>query len=173
MVGLDLDPQASLAEWSTARASAGTAPVVPVTATRLVDWRTAAATTVRDLMILDCPPGVDAPAGMGALVDLAAASDLTLMPAPPRGLDLKAAARLGATLGAVFVLNKVERGPNAEAARSYLGQLGEVCPVAIPRRVDLITEMGGGGAVLDRSRLGGAAEMLALWRWAASRLELA
>jgi chromosome partitioning protein len=162
--GLDLDGQGTFARWASKRAADGRRPIATVVAGMLGAWREAIPEA--QLAVVDTPPGM-----AGAEVhDLAAAADLVLIPVPPHEMALEAVGELGMVLRATFVLNMVDRSPEVTAARRHLARLSDLCPVEIPERVDVRRETGAGGSVVERPRAAGAAEMAALWRWAAGQL---
>ena len=169
---LDLDAQGSLARWATKRAAAALEPPLRVVTAAPRGWR--GALPAATLVVVDTPPGLEGDAALDGLEALATAAALTLIPTPPSEMALEAVGELGAVLGATFVLNMVDqRSPLLADVRAHLRRLANLCPVEIPRQVDIERETGSGGTVLDRPRLGGAQEMTALWDYVADRLGLA
>ena len=129
---LDLDPQASAAEWSDARADA-LPPVRSIQPTRLERTLGEAREIGTALVLLDTAPHTEATA-----LAAARASDLILVPCQPRIMDLRAMRRTADLVRMVgtpawVVLNGVpHRGTVAGEAEETIAQdIG--LPVAPPR----------------------------------------
>ena len=178
-VGMDLDAgQRTLVKWGAKRAAAGQEPAAHVIAGRLTAWRD----TLTDcgsatLVVADTPPGMDDAERIAAVRGLAVTSALVLIPALPQELTLEAIGELAAVLHGkvrvptLLVLNQVETPRHdLEEARQYLRGLADLCPVEIPRRVDIQREAGAGSSVIETTNLGGSEAMRSLWRFVADRL---
>jgi chromosome partitioning protein len=178
-VGIDLDAgQRTLVKWGAKRAAAGQEPAARVIAGRLTAWRD----TLTDcgsatLVVVDTPPGMDDAERIAAVRGLAVTSALVLIPALPQELTLEAIGELAAVLHGkvrvptLLVLNQVETPRHdLEEARQYLRRLAELCPVEIPRRVDIQREAGAGSSIIEAASLGGGEAMRSLWRFVADRL---
>jgi chromosome partitioning protein len=177
-VGLDLDPQGSLATWAGDRASRGREPAVAVLPGRLTGWRDTVTMLTARLAILDLAPGLDEEREALALQDLARVARLTLIPALAEGPSVRKLADVGAALrraGAqvAFVMNKTIAGRAILAdARAYLGRRGELLPVEIPQRDAVHRAMDQGFAVVENPAFGGCQEYRELWRLVSVRLGL-
>jgi chromosome partitioning protein len=139
-VVVDLDPQASSLQWS----SAGAAPF-PATVKQIVGkWD---ATQLRQTykayrhVVLDCPPSLDSPASLAAL----RACDLALIPVLPSPVDLWASLRLpqeilearkaNPALKACLVLNQIEpKSALSAAMHDALAEFGLPVLTAVVRR---------------------------------------
>ena len=178
VVGLDLDPQASLGTWAADRAKLGREPDVQVTAGLLREWRKAVATMPGRLTILDLAPGLDGQRDADALYELARVARLVLIPALPEGPSVRKLADVGLELrraGAdvVFVLNKVIAGRTiVDDARAYLGDRSELAPIEIPMRDSIHRAMDSGLAVVEDEDFGGCTQYRELWQFVDARLGL-
>lgn len=117
---IDADPQGSAAQW----AAPGKLPIpvehMPVTADTLTPWVQKVRKLSADLLVLDCPPHLDA--ALGAAISLA---DAVLLPCGPSGLDMLA---MGEVLGVVRAVRQRRQGaPKA---------------LIVPNRVDRRTSEG-------------------------------
>lgn len=117
---IDADPQGSAAQW----AAPGKLPIpvehMPVTADTLTPWVQKVRKLSADLLVLDCPPHLDA--ALGAAISL---SDAVLLPCGPSGLDMLA---MGEVLGVVRAVRQRRQGaPKA---------------LIVPNRVDRRTSEG-------------------------------
>jgi chromosome partitioning protein len=175
VIGLDLDPQASLARWGERRETAN-APnkvmVEPLERDRLprlsaiLDGLAGAGFT---LAIFDT-----AGADNAAIRLVTEAADLCLLPARPARLDVEATA---ATFRAVFlakrkaafVLNQCPptyRSSRAGDAAKGLTALGVLAEPMLSARMDYQDAIAAGLGVTEYAREGRAAqEVEALWRW--------
>jgi chromosome partitioning protein len=169
---VDLDPQGSSASWWQAR-SAPTPELEQTTPDKLEGLLVSAAKAGVDLAIIDTRPSVEADA-----VQVAALSDLVVIPSRPAILDLRAIlATIDMVKGrrrAVIVLNActATRGGVGEAsstveARAALKAFGvPVAPVTIVQRAAMAHALVGGQAVTEAEPDGKAAkEIRALWRF--------
>lgn len=135
---VDLDPQATAANWGDRRAN-GTPVVVAAQASRLDAVLEAAEKQGADVVLVDTAPRAEQ-----AALTAAAAADLALLPCRPAIYDLET---IGTTVDLVraaggnapvaAVLNGVPaRGPKEEQARDVLAGLGvDACPGAFGNRV--------------------------------------
>lgn len=117
---IDADPQGSAAQW----AAPGKLPIpvehMPVTAETLTPWVQKVRKISTDILVLDCPPHLDA--ALGAAISLA---DVVLLPCGPSGLDMLA---MGEVLGVVRAVRQRRHGvPKA---------------LVVPNRVDRRTSEG-------------------------------
>ena len=133
---LDLDPQASAANWGDRRGAA--TPIVRAApASRLRQELEVIHKARGEVVVLDTAPRSDA-----VIISAAKAADLVVIPCRPSILDLEA---LAGTLELVqttrvpilTVLNAVVHGvPDSDQTEVAIEQLGaEICPVRISRRV--------------------------------------
>src|SRR5919112_4262800 len=137
VVVLDLDPQASAAEWHDAR-SAEMPHVESIQPARLAKVVEHAREIATGVLILDTAPHAEATA-----IDAARCADLVLVPCQPSIMDLRAMRKTVELLKLVQVpafaiLNSVQpHGTVAdEAAEMIEGSLGlAVCPVRLGDRV--------------------------------------
>ena len=170
---IDLDPQASAAEWGDHRTKSRPA-VAAVPAARLGDALAAARAIGSHLAVIDTAPHSEASA-----LAAARAADLALVPLRPGVLDLRA---LGATADicelahtppAVALNAAPPRGPLADQAAEAVAERGiEVIPHRIGARVAFQHSLTRGQGVLEHEPEGkAAAEIFALWGWARTRLE--
>jgi chromosome partitioning protein len=167
-VVIDLDPQASSAEWKDSRAS-DTPVVVPIPSTRLPQALQAAREGNADLVLIDTAPH----SGDVALA-AAEAADLVLIPCRAGILDLRA---IGTTARAVklagkmayVVLNAVPPcASNILAdARAAVAVHGlEVAPVALRQRAAYVHALTVGQTAQEYEPKGKADEDMAkLYRW--------
>lgn len=134
---VDLDPQASAAEWKDARTDARPY-VIAVPAARLRKTLDTARENEAEVVLLDTPPHSD-----GTALEAARASDLILVPCGPSIMDLRAMRKTADLLGHLgkstfAVLNETAaQGTVAdEAARAITAQFEmPVCPVRLGQRV--------------------------------------
>lgn len=179
-VGIDLDAQGSFLTWGQDRARRNRQPEARVIAARVSDWRDALARErTKELAIIDTPPGVDDDERLAAILELARASNLVLVPTLPHGASLRKLVDFGTALrdrfgaNTVFVLNQTIAGRSIVAdARELLCRRSVLCPVEIPQRDAILRAIDSGGAVVESLQTPGATSLLALWHFAASRLAL-
>ena len=136
VLGVDLDPQASLCKWGDRRKQE-TPAIMPMLASRLVPTLDSARTHGVEIAVIDT-------AGRARDEALAAVqvADLVLIPLQPTTEDLETFPatqdylRFAGTVAALAILVLVEpRGSQADQAETYLRDSGiAVCPVRIGRR---------------------------------------
>lgn len=118
---IDADPQGSASQW----AAPGKLPIpvehMPVTAETLAPWVQSVRKKKADVLVLDCPPHLDA--ALGAAISLA---DLAVMPCGPSGLDMLA---MGEVLGVVRAVRQRRTD-------------GKPAALVVPNRVDRRTSEG-------------------------------
>jgi chromosome partitioning protein len=165
---IDLDPQASAAEWKDSR-SAETPVIVPVPSTRLRQALEAARAGGAALTLIDT-----APHATDVALAAAEAADLILIPCRAGILDLRA---IGTTARAVklagkrafVVLNAMPpRAPNVLAdARAAVAVHGlEVAPITMQQRAAYAHALTAGQTAQEYEPTGKAAdEMSHLYRW--------
>ena len=136
MAILDLDPQASAANWADRR-EADTPVVRAAPASRLPQELKLVRQAAGEVVVLDTAPRSDA-----VIISAAKAADLVVIPCRPSILDLEALAgtlELVQTTGVpiLTVLNAVVHGvPDSDQTQVAIEQLGaEICPIRISRRV--------------------------------------
>jgi chromosome partitioning protein len=178
-VGIDLDPQGSLATWSSDRAKLGQEPAVAVLRARLASWRDAVAAVTARLAVLDLAPGLEGRRDATALQELAGVARLVLVPTLPEGPSVRKLAEVGVALrrtggDVVFVLSKVIANRSIlEDARAYLRARGELIPVEIPMRDTIHRATDRGLTVVEEPTFAGYREYRELWRFVNERLRLA
>jgi len=134
---IDLDPQASAAEWKDARESERPY-VIAVPSSRLKKTLEAARQNEAEVVILDTAPHSE-----GTALEAARASDLILVPCQPSIMDLRAMRKTADLImhlkkPTFAILNEVAaQGTVAdEAARAITAQFGmPVCPIRLVQRV--------------------------------------
>lgn len=168
---LDMDPQASAEAWYQDR-EAETPRLARVTASDLEAAIRNAKTAGFSLVVIDTP-GRDDPATASSI----RAADLCVVPCRPTPADMKATPPTAATIkrlnkAVAFVLTQTPvRGFRLHEARSGLGMLGMVAPVAIVSRTTHQDAYGAGLGVTEFEPEGKAAdEIRELWAWLDSRL---
>jgi chromosome partitioning protein len=173
VVVIDLDPQASAAEWKDSR-TAETPVVVSVPPTRLPQALQAARDGGAELVLIDTAPHSES-----AALAAAKAADLVLIPTRPGILDLRAigpTADLAKLAGkpAYIVLNAVPPGATrlVEDARAAAAVHGlEVAPVMIEQRAALSHSLTAGQTAQEYEPRGKAAEEISrLYNWLYTRL---
>jgi chromosome partitioning protein len=170
----DLDPQATLTIWSRRRP----VDMPPIPHYRLA-WDDADALlddselVEHAAVLIDTPPSIETqPAAFGKLL---AAADLVLVPCRPTFDDAESVAPFLKHLReegrrAVVVLNFVKPRVNVNAVKSYLLDVGEICPVEIADRTDYARAGAKGLGLLDIAGHVGADEMQAVWRFVKGRV---
>src|SRR3954452_16735787 len=134
---IDLDPQASAAEWKDSRAD-DRPYVIAVPPSRLAKTLEMARTNGAEVAILDTAPHSE-----GTALEAARASNLILVPCQPSIMDLRAMRKTADILNYLkkptyAVLNEVSaQGTVAdEAAKAITAQFGmPVCPIRLGQRV--------------------------------------
>jgi chromosome partitioning protein len=173
VVVIDLDPQASAAEWKDSR-TAETPVVVSVPPTRLPQAIQAARDGGAELVLIDTAPHSES-----AALAAAKAADLVLIPTRPGILDLRAigpTADLAKIAGkpAYIVLNAVPPGATrlVEDARAAAAVHGlDVAPVMIEQRAALSHSLTAGQTAQEYEPRGKAAEEISrLYNWLYTRL---
>ena len=173
---LDADPQATASTWSTWRQAAEPEVIdcasPPLLAKKLAMAEAAGA----ELVIIDTPPHADS---MSAAACRAA--DLVLIPCRPRGFDLAAVQTTADLVKAsgkpgfvVFTAGPI-RAPNLYAeAGDLIEQFGlKLAPVTMSERAAYHHATGAGRTAGETEPNGkAAAEVAALWTWAAERANL-
>lgn len=117
---IDADPQGSAAQWAAPGKLLLPVEHLPVTVDKLKPWVERVRRVDADVVILDCPPHLDA--ALGAAVGLA---DLAILPCGPSGLDMMA---MGEVLAVV------------RQARQH--RHGKPAVMIVPNRVDRRTAEG-------------------------------
>ena len=117
---IDADPQGSAAQWAAPGNLGLPVEHLPVTVDKLKPWVERVRRVPADLIILDCPPHLDA--ALGAAVGLA---DLAVLPCGPSGLDMMA-------MGEVLTVVRQARQHRA----------GKPVALIVPNRVDRRTAEG-------------------------------
>ncbi|WP_093221930.1 ParA family protein [Sphingomonas sp. NFR15] len=172
VVLIDLDPQASLADWWNDRAAPYPALARSTMARLAADLEGLRRQGFR-LAVIDAPSATSA--ATQSVVELA---ELIVIPTRPSPHDLRAVgatadlcARAGKPL--LFVVNGA--APDARITGETmlaLSRHGTVSPVVIHHRADFATAMIDGGTVTEHDADGrSAAEIEALWRFVSDRLE--
>ena len=164
---IDLDPQASSANWHDARGQE-TPVVVSAQPTRLNQVLEAANEAGASFVFID-----SAPHSESAALAAARAADLVLIPCRPAILDIRAISNtidlvnLAGTKAAV-VLNCVPpRGTLADEATEAVASYGiSIAPVRIGQRASFVHSVTSGQAVQEYEPKGKAAEEIAeLYKW--------
>jgi chromosome partitioning protein len=181
VIGLDLDPQASLARWGARREAAKlphkimVEPLERDRLTRLPAILDGLAGTGFTLAVFDT-----AGADNAAIRLVTEVADLCLLPARPARLDVDATA---ATFRAVFlakrkaafVLNQCPptyRGSRASEAAKNLTSLGVLAEPMLSARMDYQDAIAAGLGVTEYARESRAAqEIETLWRWVRAQLK--
>lgn len=117
---VDADPQGSAAQWAAPGNLRLPVKHLPVTVENLKPWVGQVRKLAAEILILDCPPHLDA--ALGAALGLA---DLALLPCGPSGLDMMA-------MGEVLAVVRQARAHRA----------GKPAALIIPNRVDRRTSEG-------------------------------
>lgn len=172
VVLVDIDPQASLADWWNER-EAELPAFAHTTVTRLASDLALLRSQGFRLAVIDTPPAITM-----AIQSVIQVSELVVVPTRPSPHDLRA---VGATVELceragkplVFVVNGAtpKARITAEAAMA-LSQHGTLAPVILHHRTDFAASMIDGRTVMEvdpQSR--SAAEIAALWSYLADRLE--
>ncbi|MCB1810646.1 MAG: ParA family protein [Candidatus Competibacteraceae bacterium] len=166
----DLDPHSqTVAEWAGEREQS-MPTVIRATADDIHALQHQAESENFDLLVLDCPPYLDAVAKAAT-----AAADFTLIPAQPRFADIRVLPRVIETISPPFavVLNACTPGLNALPSSKTLEVMALLqdhrIPVASPwitRREAFADALNGGQAVQEFDTHGkAAAEIHRLWDW--------
>ena len=164
---IDLDPQASAANWSDSREEA-TPSVISAQANRLPHCLEEVKKAGTRLVIIDTAPHSES-----AALAAARAADLVLIPCRPAILDLRAISntidlvKLAGTKAAVILNSVPPRGPLAnEAAEAVAGYGVPLVPVRITQRSAFIHSLTMGKSVQEFEPKGkGAHEIIRLYDW--------
>lgn len=172
VVLVDIDPQASLADWWDEREAE-----LPAFAQTTVTRLSADLALLRQqgfrLAVIDTPPAITM-----AIQSVIQVAELIVVPTRPSPHDLRA---IGATIEMceragkplLFVINAAtpKARITAEAAVA-LSQHGTLAPVTLHQRTDYDASMIDGRTVMEVDPNGhSAAEIVALWNYVADRLE--
>jgi len=175
-LGVDLDPQQTLAKWHVRRERVRQAYpeciAVPVMAVPIGEWRTPIREAANhDLLVIDTPPSIEVQ--YGAALSLCAAAHHVLVPTGATQDDVDSVTPwmrmlTQANIPASFILNKANRRVKSyEAVRTKLLQVGALCPVEIPLLEDIHVSAGKGLAVPDLSSQKTGETFDALWAYVA------
>ena len=164
---VDLDPQASAAQWSDLREAA--TPIVTSTpAARLTSVLTAAQAAGADIAVLDT-----APHAADAALAAARASDFVLIPCRPSTADLVA---IGASIDLIRIADKpgavvINAAPVAnpltgQALAAISGYGMDACPVVVHQRIEHVHAFTSGLSASESEPSGKAAtEINELFEW--------
>ena len=164
---VDLDPQASAAQWSDLREAE--TPVVTCTpASRLTSVLTAAADAAARFVVLDTAPHA-ADAALAAV----RASDFVLIPCRPATADLVA---IGASIDLIRIADKpaavvINAAPVAnpitgQALTAIAGYGVDACPVVVHQRIEHVHAFTSGLSASESAPSGkAAAEINELFKW--------
>src|SRR5215831_12143817 len=174
-VVLDLDPQASAAEWKDAR-SADLPAVTAIPASRLTRVLEETGRVGADVVILDTAPHSE-----GTALDAARSADLILIPCQPSIMDLRAMRKTANLLGHIqkptfAVLNGVPaQGSAADGAeKAIVAEFNmPVCPVRFGERVAYSRCLISGQTAQEFEPDGKAAqEVQEFYRWARQLVDM-
>ncbi len=176
VVLIDTDPQASAADWGTARKRAGIngyPAIEKATASTITHALDRARHENATLAIIDMAP--HATAGVDVI---ASTADMLLIPCRASAFDLRAIAASvnvvkAARKPAAFILNACDsRIPEVQEAKDVLARHGlQVVPIDIGQRVSFARAVASGQSVTEFEAQGKAAkEIVALWRWIKKQL---
>lgn len=167
---IDIDPQASLAQWFQARsANRSTVPVPPLSLSAVAGWKLATEIDrlkrAHDLILIDSPPHAETDAKVAVR-----SAHLVLVPLQPSPMDLWATGPTIALARAhdipiLIVLNRVAaRSRVVDITRRRLGEQDlPVARTAIANRITFASSMLEGRSVLEQApRSMGAAEIRTL-----------
>jgi chromosome partitioning protein len=172
VVLIDIDPQGSLADWWNEREAEYPA-FAQTTVARLANDLAVLRQQGFKLAVIDTPPAITM-----AIQSVISVAELIVVPTRPSPHDLRA---VGATVDMceragkplVFVVNAATpKAKITSEAAVALSQHGTVAPITLHHRTDFAASMIDGRTVMEvdpESR--SAAEIAALWRYIADRLE--
>ena len=172
VVLIDIDPQASLADWWNER-EADMPAFAQTTVARLAADLDLLRQQGFKLAVIDTPPAITV-----AIQSVIQVAELIVVPTRPSPHDLRA---VGATVDLcqragkplIFVVNAAT--PKARItsdAAVALSQHGTVAPITIHQRTDFAASMIDGRTVMETDPRGrSAAEIAALWDYISDRLE--
>ena len=164
---VDLDPQASAAQWSDLR-EAETPVVTCAPAARLISVLTAAQDAGAGLAVLDT-----APHAADAALAAARASDFVLIPCRPATADLVA---IGASIDLIRIADKpgavvINAAPvanplTAQARAAITGYGVNACPVVVHQRIEHVHAFTSGLSATESAPSSkAAAEINELFKW--------
>ena len=164
---VDLDPQASAAQWSDLR-EAETPVVTCAPAARLTSVLTAAQDAGAGLAVLDT-----APHAAEAALAAARSSDFVLIPCRPATADLVAIGasidliRISEKPGAVVINAAPVANPLTSQARAAITDYGvNACPVVVHQRIEHVHAFTSGLSATESAPSGkAAAEINELFKW--------
>ena len=172
VVLIDIDPQASLADWWNERQDEFPA-FAQTTVARLATDLAILRSQGFKLAVIDTPPAITM-----AIQSVIAVAELIVVPTRPSPHDLRA---VGATVDMceragkplIFVVNAaLPKARITGEAAIALSQHGTVAPVTIHNRVDFAASMIDGRTVMEVDPNGKSSqEVVALWNYIADRLE--
>jgi len=172
VVLVDIDPQASLADWWNERQSESPA-FATTTVSRLATDLEALRQQGFKMAVIDTPPAISV-----AIQSVIAVADLVIIPTRPSPHDLRA---VGATVEMceragkplIFVVNAgTPKAKITSEAAVALSQHGTVAPVTVHQRTDFASSMIDGRTVMEANPAGRSAqEIEQLWAYIADRLD--
>ncbi|MBU6268517.1 MAG: ParA family protein [Sphingomonadales bacterium] len=172
VVLIDIDPQASLADWWNERQDEFPA-FAQTTVARLATDLAILRSQGFKLAVIDTPPAITM-----AIQSVIAVAELIVVPTRPSPHDLRA---VGATVDMceragkplLFVVNAaLPKARITGEAAIALSQHGTVAPVTIHNRVDFAASMIDGRTVMEVDPNGKSSqEVVALWNYIADRME--
>ncbi len=172
VVLIDIDPQASLADWWNERADEFPAFAQTTVARLATDLQILRQQGFK-LAVIDTPPAITM-----AIQSVIAVAELIVVPTRPSPHDLRA---VGATIDMceragkplIFVINAaMPKARITSEAAVALSQHGTVAPVTLHHRTDYAASMIDGRTVMEVDPNGKSAqEVIALWTYVADRLE--
>jgi len=172
VVLVDIDPQASLADWWNERQSESPA-FATTTVSRLATDLEALRQQGFKMAVIDTPPAISI-----AIQSVIAVADLVIIPTRPSPHDLRA---VGATVEMceragkplMFVVNAgTPKAKITSEAAIALSQHGTVAPVTVHQRTDFASSMIDGRTVMEANPAGRSAqEIEQLWAYIADRLD--
>ena len=151
---VDADPQGSAAQWAAPGNLRLPVDHLPVTVDKLRPWVERVRKVDAEILILDCPPHLDA--ALGAAVGLA---DLAILPCGPSGLDMMAMGEVLAVIrqarehrngkpAALIVPNRVDRRTSeGREIVDELSKLGEPVGPALAYRSAFVRAFNTGDTV--------------------------
>ncbi len=172
VVLIDIDPQASLADWWNEREAEAPA-FATTTVARLAADLEALKQQGFKMAVIDTPPAITV-----AIQSVIAVADLVIIPTRPSPHDLRA---VGATVELcdragkplIFVVNAgTPKARITSEVAVALSQHGTVAPVTVHQRTDFAASMIDGRTVMEVNPTGrSAAEIEQLWSYVWDRLE--
>src|SRR5215203_4765835 len=172
-LGLDFDPQKTLARWRSYRddnPAAKALAAFDLATAQIKDWEDAWKHTADyDVTVLDMPPSVDG--HEAAIFDLAKAVDLVLIPTGTSrydwdiAIDWMSLFKTRSFRNVRFLINKVPdfRRKSFLRIHSLLSRYGLLLPIALPLRDDVFLSTDQGLTTIDLVDAKGSAEFEVLW----------